>query len=420
MIPAVLLASLLVSDSFAKLTNDCSCPNGDQVELDANFSKVPEPKKLRGNIFSSADCEQSGIGKAMNVFKSTVNAIKTPEGLKNPDEMLDYFSCYRASDEQFCHFRKTLSSYIALASESSGLPFAVQACLYYQESKFNPNAESDIPTGEMITTVVKDKKGKKVKVTKEKIEHANGYIQFMPETITEIEPVINGSMQDWQDKIANAEDNIKKEDTVKSSTKSETVKKRCEENIRYYETMIITWEAKIEARKVWDTYWEGTSEKPPTQISKVDLKNPRDAFALAVTKQTYDLALMNHISYRYYKIDKNGKFNKKAKTNLDDMKDQFLQINGKMKAGESAILLAGAYNAGRAGLANKCGTATALSQCLDTYLKASKKGNFAKETWIHMSAIDRCSKKGSTESTIYDRDQGAFEKKKDCKGSECK
>lgn len=407
-------------NSFAKLSNDCSCPKGDTVEVEENFSKVPEPKKLKENLFSSSDCENTGVSKAFHTLKKTMNAIKTPEGLKNPDEILDYFSCYRADDEQFCHFRKTLSSYIALASESSGLPFAVQACLFYQESKFNPNAESDIPTGEMITTVVKDKKGKKVKVTKEKIEHANGYIQFMPETITEIEPIISGSMQEWQNKIANAEDNIKKEESLKKSSKSENVKKRSEENIRYYETMIVTWEAKIEARKVWDSYWDGTTDAPPTQISKIDLKNPRDAFALAVTKQTYDLALMNHVSYRYYKVDRSGKFNKKAKTNQDDLKDQFLQINGKMKAGESAILLAGAYNAGRAGLASKCGAATALKQCLDIYEKASKKGNFARETWIHMSAIDRCSKKGSTESTIYDRTKGAFEKKKDCKGYECK
>lgn len=84
-----------------------------------------------------------------------------------------------------------------------------------------------------------------------------------------------------------------------------------------------------------------------------------------------------------------------------------------MKASESAIFLAGAYNAGVAGLASKCGDVKSLDECLKRY----KPGN---ETWIHMTAIRRCSEKGSTESMEWDYDKDKFVEKKACEGYKCK
>lgn len=369
-----------------KLTTSCDCPDDDPME---NSSSWQDPKKLREKIFSTSKCATpaSSIKSASSTLSSIRSVLE--KDLKTPDEILNYMSCYRENDKVFCHFKNTLAKYISLAAESAGLPFAVQACLFYQESKFHPDAKSNIPRVTEVEVKKKDKTGKTITVKEKKTtyEHAYGYIQFMPETITDIKPIISGSIEEWQNEIKEFKAELEKE-KAKLPSNNPQVKA----NINYYETRINVREAKIEAKKVWDFYWDGTVKKP-TDISLDDVKKPKIAFALSATKQTYDLALMDHVQFV------------RNKGNL-------ISIN-KMKPGESAVFLAGAYNAGAAGLASKCGSVKTLKECLAKYKAGS-------ETWVHMSAIDRCSKKGSEESTVYDRDKKAFETKKDCKAFECK
>lgn len=370
----------------AKLTTSCDCPGDDPME---NSSSWQDPKKLRENIFSTSSCApSSSSAKTAGAAMSSIRSVLEKD-LKTPDEILNYMSCYRENDKVFCHFKNTLAKYISLSAESAGFPFAVQACLFFQESKFHPDAKSNIPRVTEVEVKKKDKTGKTITVKEKQTtyEHAYGYIQFMPETITDIKPIISGSIKGWQDEIKEFKAELEKE-KAKLPSRNPQVKA----NINYYETRINVREAKIEAKKVWDSYWDGTVKKP-TEISLDDVKRPKIAFALSATKQTYDLALMDHVQFV------------RNKGNL-------ISIN-KMKPGESAVFLAGAYNAGIAGLASKCGSVKSLKECLAKYKTGS-------ETWVHMSAIDRCSKKGSTESTIYDRDKKKFETKKDCKAYECK
>ncbi len=381
------LASMLIEPtvSYAKLTTSCACPDDDSME---NSSSIPDPKKLRENIFTTSSCNTNsikGAGAAMGAIRRVLE-----KDLKTPDEILNYMSCYRENDEVFCHFKNTLAKYISLSADSAGLPFAVQACLFFQESKFHPDAKSNIPRVTEVDVKKKNKKGKLVTVKEKKTtyEHAYGYIQFMPETIDDIKPIISGSIASWRNEIKEFKEELKKE-KAKLPSKDPQVKA----NINYYEARINVREAKIEAKKVWDSYWDG-SVKTPTDISLDDVKKPKIAFALSATKQTYDLALMDHVEYVHNK----GKP---------------ISIN-KMKAGESAVFLAGAYNAGVAGLAGKCGSVKSLKACLDKYETGS-------ETWIHMSAINRCSKKSpGSENMVWDRKDKKFEEQKNCKNYECK
>ena len=386
---------------FAKITTSCDCPPADPM---LKKSGISEPKKLRDQVFYGKACATSahGIGSSIQGLKSSLEDIKTPPNLKTPDEILDYMSCYRESDEEFCHFKNALAPHIALAAESSGLPFSVQACLYFQESKFDPNAKSTIPPPKKKKSA-KDKKvavskhGKKEK--KAAARHAYGYVQFMPETIGQIEPIINGSIQVWESNIRDAKASILEEENKLKKHLSPEQHDLSEKNINYHNAKINVWEAKVAARKVWDSYWDGT-EKTPKDIKLADVKNPKIAFAISATKQTYDLGLMDHIEF------------KRAK-------NKSLRIN-QMDASDSAVFLAGAYNAGIGGLASRCGTVASLDECLKIYELAGETNAFAKETWIHMSAIRRCSKKGSTESTGYDYEEDDWVDKKSCGPYECR
>lgn len=415
----------------------CECPAIDSL---ASPSCGPEPKKLKTKFFEDQkdSCENTSNPVSGSMRLVAGKAVEALDNMKSPVETLSYLNCYKdpSSSKKFCHYKNTLASHIALAAESAGLPFSVQSCLFFRESGFNSQARS--PVGAM------------------------GYVQFMPDTLDSIKPIIVGSIEDWEEDIADANKDLvepreklaiemskqekidalnvrKKHDTSEIKRidtellKPQTPQKKIllkderekfqndlkavngelaiaplpnrskmtsyKKKINYYETLINTWSSKIAAKRVWDRYWEGTS-KMPTKFSNESLKCPQVAFALAAVKQTYDLGLINSLSTSW-----------NPETIAKDGGKFAITING-MDERDSAIMLGGAYNAGIGGLAGRCGAAATLDECAKKFPKG-------KETWVYMHSVRNCAEKNGTESMRYNSKTGKWIGKKDCEATKC-
>ena len=309
-----LMFVLLNFSAYAAITTSCDCSAKDPI---AKSKCGPEPKKLNSNIFlPPLTCGIPTIAKVMQESVRSCMNSDVPKNTKTNDELLDYISCYRPNDETFCHFKTTLAPHIALAAESAGLPFAVQACLFYRESGYEPDVRSTIPRegqdslhakgyiqfleGYTITTV--DKNTKVEKTTK------------VTSTVSDMNTIIQGSISDWKQEISDFEKSdqaeIEKLNHVKQavadaeevvaqdaknlheatkSIKKDLIKaanmalaedrkvlkeaKRIEKirvgpmqaAINYIETRRDIRKAYIAAKEAWDKYWEGTAS-PPTKV----------------------------------------------------------------------------------------------------------------------------------------------------------
>jgi len=353
-------------DSDAAVTSSCDCLPNDPM---AKKTCGPEPVKLKKDVFAAdvcVNCETQKTNEAVNASvmgEESSELLLTPSNVKTPKEVLNYISCYRSSDKRFCHYKTTLAPHIALAAESAGLPMAVQSCLFLREAGFNPEAKSAVG--------------------------ALGYVQFMPNTINSLKSIVSGNVLSWQKSIEETEAKIL---AVDEKLKTEKIKSQItllKKNKNYYQAIIMVWKAKISAKNAWHQYWEGTPN-PPAKVSNENLKCPQIAFALAAVKQKYDLGLIQ--DFKSEVIAKNN--------------NTFgLSING-LNERDSAILLAGGYNAGIGGIASKCGSVKTLDECLKNFPTGH-------ETRNYMSSIRSCSAKNSTDPMTGNL-------KKDCEVSKCK
>ena len=350
----ILLTMVFLSSPNA-LANSCDCPSKDVL---ANPKCGPVPAAL-------AEILQKLPTKAPTCTTCNVNNFAAPNALpwtvtknapsgdlekafpdalsKDRDALNTYFNCEREDShkqkERFCHFKETLSPLIERASKSANQPCAVQACLFKRESDFSPTARS--PVG------------------------AHGYIQFMNETVGDLNELLKSSASELKERLDAAETQIAALESSGGSEKTIHLKRAIQ--IQRY--------AHYRARLVWDQYWIGTAS-PPRRLSGSSANCANVAFAAAAMKQTFDLFLMVPV--------KPGQLEN----------DQLPKI-GRMDARESGVFLAGAYNMGRNGFARRCGSAKTLASCINRIQN--------KETHKHLVGINACSQKDNWKSLDYNK-----------------
>lgn len=330
------------------------CPMTDKF---AKQKCGPTPVKLNQKTYSN-ECFLPVTPTFSTFFTpQDIEGILYPEA-KTPSEVLDYMSCYRASDDRFCHFKTSLAPAIELASKSAGLSFAVASCLYKQESQFYPSAVS--------------------------AAKASGYVQFMPGAITEMNQVLKGSINEWEAQVANAKQNMKENEALLAKTKDKKARAIIQRRLNYNDGTLRSAGSKIAARKVWDNYWQGT-KNAPKQVKLADTACTNIAFAMGAAKQVMDLVRMRGIE--------------------EDQLENGTRVIGEMNPVDSQIFLSGAYNVGITSFANRCGDTEGLDECMSQFSKKH-------ETYRHMKAIQNCAAKGSFEPKLSDN-------KKDCEKTKC-
>jgi hypothetical protein len=347
--------------SFADAGN-CACPNTDSLSK-------PKCGPIAEKLKTSADkvdplCAPTLSHSWSQSVLFIKSAKKAYSEVKSPDEVLNYMNCYRPEkDERFCHYKKTLAPIIELAAESSRLPFAVQACLFRQESDFSPTARN-------------------------KKSGALGYIQFMDGTEDDVNPIIQGTQAKFTAQIQSAEAGIKKYKKLVAQAKTTKTRLSMKRQLNTAIALRAIAKGHLEARKVWERYWEGTKNIPKS-VKFEDSKCQNLAIIMSSVKQVYDLYLM-----QWKGID------------LEEGGDGGREVNG-MSATDSAIFLAGGYNLGIYSFSKKCSETRSIQAC-------EKKFPEGHETRKHMAAIDRCARKDSWKPL-----SGRDSDQKDCTKSRC-
>jgi hypothetical protein len=332
-----ILLSLFSTDGISTASEQpCECPKIDTLAKKTECGVRPAGIKS-AEPYSEKSCRppksalleiRAGVSKAQQKAAENLGSSVTP---KQNWELLDYMSCYRPDTDRFCHYKNTLSKYIEYSSKVSNLSFAVQSCLFLKENSFS---------------------------TKSSAEGAAGYVQVLPNTIHDLNRILETSVKTYE--------KILKEKKLRLGTL-----KRPEE-IKQAKAEIVKVRAQLQARKVWDRYWAKT-EGAPKSVTLMMSKCYRTAFLIAAMKQTYDLYLLSDDVKEFQK----------------DSADR-AHING-MSAVETGIFLAGAYNQGVGGFARKC-RGKKLKACIESYPK-----DFQTRQQLH--GVRNCVQAGSQAQT---------------------
>ncbi len=347
------LSLITITAPMAQSSVNCACPAKDPL---ANPSCGPEPAKMF-NDDRSLKCvlndvvNQATLGTYQKIIDAQNQSTLTS---KSFSDIGNYISCYRRNDEQFCHFKSTLSSHIMLAAKSSGLSPAVQACEFLQESQFR----ADPPHG---------------------TEHPSlGYVQFEPDTIKVMNRIVaQPHPEKWKKELSDIEQKMNDPKMNYSAA-----------DVNYLDSKRLTLKAQIEARRAWDNYWAGSANTPKS-ITENSVKCPQIAFAIAGAKQLYDLNLMRSFTNN---TDANGEMK------IADM-----------NAVDSGIFLAGAYNAGIGGFNKHCKNTSDLKSCMAQF-KNHKNGTES-ETHKHMRSIQTCALKNDWSPMNNDKPKNCAESK---------
>jgi hypothetical protein len=293
------------------LDQPCECPRNDTLAKNTDCGVKPArirdvepytPENCRAPKSSLAEI-RAGVSRANQKSAESLASAVRP---KANWELLDYLSCYRPDTDRFCHYKSTLSKYIAYASKVSHLSFPVQSCLFLKENSFSTQSSS---------------------------EGALGYVQVVPNTLADLNRILENSAKTYE--------KILKDKRLHLGTLKRP------EDIKTLKAEIVKTRAFLHARKVWDEYWKGT-EGSPRRITPSMPKCYRTAFLIAAMKQTYDLYLLSDDVKDFGKDSANR-----------------ARING-MSPVETGIFLAGAYNQGVAGFAHKC-KGKKLRTCIESY-----------------------------------------------------
>lgn len=295
------------------LDQPCECPKNDTLAKNTDCGVRParikdtepySPKSCRASKSNLKEV-RAALSRA---HQKTAESLSSPVTPKANWELLDYLSCYRPDTDRFCHYKNTLSKYIAFASKISHLSFAVQSCLFLKENSFS---------------------------TKSSSEGATGYVQVVPNTLSDMNRILENSAKSYEKSLKDKKLHL---GTLKRP-----------EDIKAMKAEIVKTRAFLHTRKVWDEYWKET-EGSPKSITPLMPKCYRTAFLIAAMKQTYDLYLLSDDVKDFQK----------------DSADR-ARING-MSPVETGIFLAGAYNQGVAGFAHKC-KGRKLKSCIESYPK---------------------------------------------------
>jgi len=372
------------NDDDSKKVPSCDCPAEDPQ---ANPSCGPVPAMLNKDCFSgkAATCDFLPDSPLKNLEELSHKAVLT----KSYKDLLNYMSCHRRSDELFCHFKKTIAPNILLAAQASNSSPAVEACEWFQESGFYPNAQSNFvnDTGKPAKQNLKFQCGeKKVVVLKgdpEKFcDHARGYIQFVDDTVEDMNYVMKDSAITLE---ANMKSHLKDIESLKlalTHAQAEDIP-ALQRKLKRTKTYLEGSQALLAARSVWDRYWEGTpAEQIPTSFTRESLKCGNIAFAIGSMKHMYDF-------YSIYDAP---------------MKKPYGTLVGLrgMNHEDAGIFNAGLFNGGAGTIAKRCKSTHSIAECINKNIVKEKdeNGKWVEkgETGLHMKAIRACSAKNNWKS----------------------
>jgi len=374
---------------------NCDCGQTDAL---ANGGCGPKPANLpEGNPFSEVACKGSSLLPDYILESLDSMANRTGEALssnfspKSNKKLLNYLSCYRDNDEQFCHMKNSVAPYLSYAASTAHFPLAVETCLLMKESLFDPKAKSE--------------------------DGALGYAQLMPGALKEIEKVFQNSDADWGKEL----ERVKKErDEIKNS-KLDAQKKS--QGMKMKETTYLLYKARRKTRKIWDDFWAGTQENPcaygkslvnPKETDKnkrclrTEMANCyRYAPLLSMMKQTLDAT---SIAIEFLEDD----YDLDTKNDSDSFRE-VTRVNGSLRVNgmsemDSALFLAGAYNCGAPGFASRCGSKTSMRACIESFPKTH-------QTREHMQGIRNCAQNGSEAPTQNPYDPKS--RRSDCEKKRC-
>jgi hypothetical protein len=341
------------------------------------------PKVTRDPLACGKEGSYSGIEfplSRVGELKSVSRAIETStsHGMKSYKDTIDYASCYRdvigKGDQKdatlsFCEFRDKLAPLIMLSAQASGLPFAVESCLFKRESEFSRSVTS--PVG------------------------AKSYGQFMPSTITQI----NHALFDEQVPDPSDPKNKKIYKFLPFSQLEMDLKnaqqdfRRAEKNAGIHSIELSSKKkaldelyTKWQSRKIWEIYWSGTPQAPKSATPHM-ISCPNAIFVLANMKEVSEI-------YNGAKFDP---FNMKPKT---------LPTWGHMDSFETAVAITGSYDMNPDAFKKKCSNARNLDECIAAIPY--------KETREQMKNIRRCAT-----ANDWKPGSGQAQDRSDCKIASC-
>ncbi len=363
------LALLLVLISAEKaLSGNCDCAEDPLAQGGCGY----KPKGMTNSTpFSEGECSADIFssdyfrGFFTPFQKTNQDSLNTTFAPKPKKDLINYLSCYRETDQQFCHFKKSLAPYVAYACEITNLPLSVESCLLMKESSFDPKAKSGAG--------------------------AIGYAQLMPDTMKDLEKCFIHTQTEWTEEIARVTEELT---AVKNGKLSVDQKNAA---LKMKETTLLIYRARRKVRELWDKYWTGTDgdpcnygKSPLTKGGKGCLRQEmascyRYAPLLSMLKQTLD-ATMLAVSFLEEDFDGNSSNDSDS---LKEVKrvDGELRVNG-MSDVDSALFLTGAYNYGAPGFAKKCGSKSTMKSCIESFPESH-------ETRQHLQGIRNCAQKGS-------------------------
>ncbi|NDG85135.1 MAG: hypothetical protein EBX52_08895, partial [Proteobacteria bacterium] len=212
------IGSLLMFMAFTPaFAGNCDCK--DDPLAKGGCGLKPEAME-DSNPFSEAACTAgesafSSFEDAVTaLFKSGAEDLDSTLVPKHKGELLDYLSCYRESDQQFCHFRKSLAPYVAYACKVTGFPLSIESCLLMKESSFDGSAKSDVG--------------------------ALGYSQLMSKTLKDLDKCFQYTQTGWTGEI----DRVNREIADIKSGKAKLAKKDISPTLKMKETTLLIYRAR--------------------------------------------------------------------------------------------------------------------------------------------------------------------------------
>ncbi len=343
--------------------------------------------------FSESECQLDVFtsdffrGMFTPLQKTSKESLNTTFVPKPKMDLINYLSCYRETDKQFCHFKKSLSPYVAYACEVTNLPLSVESCLLMKESSFAPKAKSGAG--------------------------ALGYAQLMPDTLKDLDKCFTKTPEEWDVEIKRV---IEERNSIKTGKLPADEKNAA---LKMKETTALIYKSRKKVREFWDQYWAGTAgnpcsygKNPVTGGGKGCLKKEmascyRYAPLLSMLKQTLDATTL---ATTFLEEDYDGDTSN-DKDSIKEVKrvDGEIRVNG-MSEMDSALFLTGAYNYGAPGFAKKCGAKTTMKACIEAFPESH-------ETRQHLQGIRNCAQKGSNLPTQDPYNSSKI--KTDCEKKRC-
>jgi hypothetical protein len=193
--------------------NPCECPaksSSKDLKCAPIPNKAKEVETHSAKVSTCGDDGQNFLEEVIEKFTEgpTSNGITLEP--KSNAEVLDYISCYRKSTSTFCAYKNNLATYIQLASEESGLPFAALSCLYFRESQFDAKVVSRtgalslvqmLPSAVQETDLILDKAADTYRSRIIKLLRMSKTVRSKNKSSKDMIEMLNAEMQSIQKKL---------------------------------------------------------------------------------------------------------------------------------------------------------------------------------------------------------------------------